>query len=86
VHAAVRRVRAERPARLVLALPVCDVRAAGELRDDVDELVCLSAHPYLHAIGPWYEDFRQVPDREVTDALRGLQAVDRGARQKVGPS
>ncbi|MFD0277619.1 phosphoribosyltransferase [Kitasatospora sp. NPDC127111] len=82
-RAALRRVRGERPARLILAVPVCDARSAGELRDDVDELVCLSAHRYLHAIGPWYEDFRQVPDHEVTDALRSLHAVDRAARQQA---
>ena len=35
-RAALRRVRAERPERLILAVPVCDSRAAEALRADTD--------------------------------------------------
>jgi len=74
-RAALRRVRAERPERLILAVPVCDSRAAEALRADTDEFVCLQPHRHLHAVGIWYEDFRQVPDREVTDILQHRHAA-----------
>ncbi|MDY0812547.1 phosphoribosyltransferase [Kitasatospora purpeofusca] len=74
-HAALRRVRAEGPARLILAVPVCDARAGEEFRGDTDEFVCLQPHRYLHAVGVWYEDFRQVSDREVIDILGHQHAV-----------
>jgi putative phosphoribosyl transferase len=74
-RAAVRRIRAEGPARLVLAVPVGDARAAEELRQDTDEMVCLQPHGYLHAVGAWYEDFHQVSDQEVTDILQRGHAI-----------
>jgi predicted phosphoribosyltransferase len=74
-RAALRRVRAGHPERLILAVPVCDSRAADALRGDTDEFVCLQPHRYLHAVGIWYEDFRQVSDREVTDLLQHQPAA-----------
>ncbi|MGR4878677.1 phosphoribosyltransferase [Streptomyces sp. LARHCF249] len=73
-HAALRRVRAEHPARTILAIPVCSTRSAEELRREADQVVCLQPHQYLHAVGVWYEDFAQVPDREVVDILERRQA------------
>jgi len=68
-RAALRRVRSEGPARLILAVPVCDTRAGDELQEEADEFICLQPRRYLHAVGVWYEDFRQISDREVTDML-----------------
>ncbi|MGW0390489.1 phosphoribosyltransferase [Streptomyces sp. NPDC003042] len=73
-HAALRRIRAEHPAQVILAVPVCSTRAAEELRREADQVVCLQPHQYLHAVGVWYEDFAQVPDREVTAILERQQA------------
>jgi putative phosphoribosyl transferase len=67
--AAVRALRHRRPARLVVAVPVCDARAAADLRRDVDTLICLQQDRYVHAVGPWYQDFREVAEREVTRLL-----------------
>ncbi|MBT2450852.1 phosphoribosyltransferase [Streptomyces sp. ISL-43] len=74
-RAALRRVRAEHPAVLVLAVPVCAEDAAGELSRDSDRVVCLQPHRNLHAVGVWYDDFRQVSDQEVIDILEHQHAV-----------
>lgn len=74
-RAALRRIHAERPARLILAVPVCSERATEELRREADQVVCLHPHRYLHAVGVWYEDFAQVSDREVIDILERRQAI-----------
>lgn len=68
-RAAVRHLRGAQPARIVLAVPVCDAGAAAELRHDVEDLVCLQHPRPFHAVGLWYDDFDQVTDREVIDAL-----------------
>ncbi|MFE2107358.1 phosphoribosyltransferase [Kitasatospora sp. NPDC059463] len=68
--AAVRALRGCGPDRLVLAAPVCDARSAAVLRRVVDVLLCLRETTYLHAVGPWYGDFRDVTDREVAVLLR----------------
>ncbi|MEV0532860.1 phosphoribosyltransferase family protein [Kitasatospora sp. NPDC050463] len=74
-RAALRRIRAGRPARTVLAVPVCDTRTAEELRHEADEFVCLSPHRYLHAIGVWYDSFHEVSDREVAAVLDHRPAI-----------
>ncbi len=68
-RAAVRAVRARAPKKLVLAVPVADAAVLATLRHEADEVVCLDDHLVWGAIGPCYEDFRQVSDAEVTAAL-----------------
>jgi predicted phosphoribosyltransferase len=68
-RAALRAVRARRPDRLVLAVPVAEKEVQLALRRDCDEVVCLEDHLIFGGIGPCYEDFRQVSDAEVTRAL-----------------
>lgn len=75
--AALRQVRRNRPRRLILAVPVCPPDSLARLRDEADEIVCLVAPPQLQGVGQWYEDFRQVADAEVIDAL--VRALSRDA-------
>jgi putative phosphoribosyl transferase len=67
--AAVEALRRRRPARIVLAVPVCAAQTADLFGAKVDELVCLESPPDLGAIGFWYRDFEQTPDEEVVDLL-----------------
>lgn len=69
VTAALRGVRKNNPARLVLAVPVAPRDTLAALRGQCDELVCLEApHPF-HAVGAHYADFTQTEDDEVIDLL-----------------
>lgn len=69
VHAAVRALAAERPKRIVLAVPVAAPDAVAALKPEVDAVVSLMLPAELHAIGLWYEDFTQVTDDEVLELL-----------------
>ena len=69
VRAAIAVVRAQHPAKLVLAVPVVQESVAAELATDVDELVCVRKPGDLYAIGVWYDHFLQVTDREVQKIL-----------------
>jgi putative phosphoribosyl transferase len=69
-HAALRAIRARHPERLVLAVPVGAPDAIAALRDEVDDLICLTAPSDLRAIGAWYEDFSQTSDAEVCALLK----------------
>lgn len=84
VRAALKALRARRPAALVLAVPVAPPEAIAQLEDEVDELVCLSQPVPFHAIGLHYVDFHQLEDAEVL-ALLGPPAPaagsDRGRSQ-----
>ena len=69
IAAAARSLRAQAPARLVVAVPVAPGQAVQQLAAEVDQVVCLaSPEPFL-AVGQWYRDFRQVGDDAVRQAL-----------------
>ncbi|MBZ4016844.1 phosphoribosyltransferase [Streptomyces purpurogeneiscleroticus] len=68
--AALRNLRRRGPARVVLAVPVASPTTAAALAQEADEVVCLSKPPDFRAVGEWYEDFTQVSDEHVIEALR----------------
>jgi putative phosphoribosyl transferase len=70
VRAALRGVRRSNPRRLILAVPVAPPETVESLQPEVDELVCLSMPVFFHAVGQFYEDFRQTTDEEVVELLK----------------
>lgn len=69
-RAALRAVRAQNAARVVLAVPVGARDTVAALAGEADAVVCLVALQPLWAIGLWYDDFSQVSDDEVRELLR----------------
>ncbi|MFC9133169.1 phosphoribosyltransferase [Streptomyces sp. NPDC057099] len=68
-RAALRSVRRRAPARLVLAAPVCSPEAAELMRAEADEVLCLHQPAAFMAVGLWYENFDQLTDQDVLEAL-----------------
>jgi predicted phosphoribosyltransferase len=68
--AAIRAARRQEPGRVIIALPVCSREALELLRCEADQVVNLITPRPFFGVGQWYEDFGQVSDREVIDALR----------------
>ena len=69
VKAALRGLARNRPARLVLAVPVAPADSLEELSAECDELVCLAIPDPFYAVGPHYRNFRQTEDAEVVRLL-----------------
>ncbi|ADZ71052.1 phosphoribosyltransferase [Polymorphum gilvum] len=69
VRAALKGLRRQKPARLILAVPVAPADTLARLRPEVDETVCLETPAPFYAIGFYYLDFTQVDDDEVIDLL-----------------
>ncbi|BBY42159.1 phosphoribosyltransferase [Mycolicibacterium celeriflavum] len=67
--AAVRAVRAQDPARVVVAVPVGPPSACRELAKEADEVVCATMPPGFEAVGQVFADFHQVTDDEVRELL-----------------
>jgi putative phosphoribosyl transferase len=67
--AAVKTVRLQHPAKLVVAVPVAAPESCAELRKIADDVVALSQPRPFYAVSAYYEDFAQVPDAEVCDLL-----------------
>lgn len=68
-RAACRVVKAQGAAHVVLAVPVASPDVVARLREDVDEVVCLSTPSLFSAVGEWYRDFSQTSDEEVVGLL-----------------
>ena len=68
-RAALRAVRAQKPKRLILAVPVAPTSTLESLGADADEIVCIEDHEPFLAIGIYYADFGQVSDEEVSEIL-----------------
>ncbi|MBI5878886.1 MAG: phosphoribosyltransferase [Chloroflexi bacterium] len=65
MRAALMALRAQRPARLIVAVPVASPDACDQVRPLCDDLLCLHTPGDLHAIGLWYNDFSQLDDGAV---------------------
>jgi putative phosphoribosyl transferase len=77
MRAAVMALRADAPARVVVAVPVAARETCEEFRDLVDEIVCAETPDPFYAVGIWYEDFSQTTDREVHELLRAAHSRQR---------
>ncbi|MEJ8837880.1 phosphoribosyltransferase [Ramlibacter sp. AN1133] len=73
-RAALRAVRARRPAQLVLAVPVGSRQGLADVAPEVDVLVCLSRPAVFSAVGLHYADFHQLTDDEVLAALARVRS------------
>jgi putative phosphoribosyl transferase len=69
MEAAVRVLRQQEPAAIVVAVPVAAPTTCAALAATADACVCLRRPAALHAIGLWYEDFGQTGDDEVCALL-----------------
>ncbi|MDX6710642.1 MAG: putative phosphoribosyl transferase [Blastocatellia bacterium] len=75
MRAAAAALRQQKPARIIIAVPVSAPQTCDEYRMGVDEIVCDVTPEPFHAVGQWYKDFSQTTDEEVSNLLE--QAASR---------
>jgi putative phosphoribosyl transferase len=80
MRAAVFALKQRAPARIIVAVPVGSPETCAELREEVDEMVCVIVPEDFHSVGQLYEDFPQTSDEEVHELL----ARAAGERLKKG--
>lgn len=69
IRVALRSVRRQAPARLVLAVPVAAPESLIPLRSLADDVICLLTPERFSAVGAYYADFAQVSDNDVIALL-----------------
>jgi putative phosphoribosyl transferase len=69
MQAAIVALRQQKPARIVVAVPVTARDARERVAPMVDEVVCVSMPAPFRAVGLWYEDFSQTTDPQVKGLL-----------------
>jgi putative phosphoribosyl transferase len=82
MRAAVAALRQQRPARIVVAVPVGAVETCADFRGEADDIVCARTPEPFYAVGLWYNDFTQTTDEEVHDLLE--RATEDGALSRQG--
>ena len=73
--AAVRALRHQGAKRTVVAVPVGPRDTCDALRREADQVVCLSSPEPFYSVGTWYEDFTQLTDRDVQNALSPMAST-----------
>jgi putative phosphoribosyl transferase len=82
MRVAVRALRARRPARIIVAVPVASPGTCRELGTAADDVVCVVTPEPLQSVGIWYEDFSETTDDEVRELLAAApRPLEQGATQ-----
>jgi predicted phosphoribosyltransferase len=69
MRAAVKALRQQGAAKIVVAVPVGPPDTCRELAEEADETICLSTPLFFQAVGQYYEDFSQTSDEDVRELL-----------------
>jgi len=69
LHATIQVVKKKQPANIIVAIPVAPPEAITNLKDMVDQVVCLETPTPFFSVGQFYDIFRQVEDEEAIRLL-----------------
>ena len=81
--AAVRALRQQDPATIVVAVPVAPPQVCRALDREVDEVVCAATPESFGGVGRWYRDFSQTTDEEVRRYLQLAAQRERAGSRRV---
>lgn len=76
MRAALKGVRKNHPAKLVMAVPVAPPDTLAQMEDECDEAICLVAPSPFYAVGAHYLDFTQTGDEEVIHLLHETERFE----------
>ena len=82
MRVAIRALRAQDPARIIVAAPVAAGATCRELLMEADDVVALMTPEPFHSVGEWFDDFAQTSDAEVRSLLR--RARQESSRPGIG--
>ena len=69
MRAAAAALRKQGAAKIIVAVPVGAPSTCREIREEVDDIVCLHTPGSFMGVGQYYEDFSQTSDEEVRELL-----------------
>ncbi|NPC69050.1 phosphoribosyltransferase [Corallococcus sp. AB004] len=83
MRAALRALRQQKPARIVVGVGVGAPETCAEFEREADAVVCVHTPEPFYAVGQWFEDFTQTTDDEVRELLA---RAAHGEGAAVGPA
>jgi predicted phosphoribosyltransferase len=69
MRAAIRCIRARKPAKIVVATAVAPPETLRQIKNEADEVICLERPAMFYAVGQFFDEFPQVSDEEVVASL-----------------
>ena len=84
MQAAVKALRKQQPAQIVVAVPTASPEACGALKLEADEVICAVTPQPFYSVGLWYEDFSQTTDEEVRELLARSRAPAQPSTKSEG--
>ena len=76
MQAAIIALRKQKPANIIIAVPVAARATCEAMESLVDKLVCPLQPINFYAVGLWYENFSQTSDDEVIELLKLANSAD----------
>ncbi len=76
IKAAIAALKKQQAAQIIVGVPVAPLSAIEELKQEVDDLVCVLTPDCFIAISLWYDEFPQTTDEQVCELM------ERAERQK----
>lgn len=73
--AAVAALKQQKPAAIIVAIPVAPPDTVQRLQQEADAVVCLATPEPFSAVGCWYREFPQTSDDEVKSLLESAWAM-----------
>lgn len=73
--ATIRLLKKQKPAKIVVAVPVISKSAAKKITVEADELIAVLVPETFYGVGQFYDDFTQVSDEEVINYLQTLRQL-----------
>ena len=83
---AIRALRQNQPARVVVAVPIAPAETCSEIADEADDVICASPPEPFEAVSFWYQDFHQTSDDEVRDLLAASRRDQERLQSGIPPS
>ncbi|MCL9684959.1 phosphoribosyltransferase [Legionella maioricensis] len=79
MHAAIMALRQQKPAQIIVAVPVAAQDTYHEMTKLVDKIICPLTPVNFYAVGLWYQNFSQTSDSEVCELLKRARQEKRSA-------
>lgn len=70
MKAAIQSIKAEGASEIIVAVPVSPPDTLEDIRDTVDDVICLDTPLFFQAVGQFYQDFSPTEDDEVIELMK----------------
>ena len=83
IKSAVDYARNKSAKKIIVAVPVAPYGFVIELKDKVDEFICLHSPKDFFAVGEFYEEFPQLADDDVKRVLKKIKYIEKFAQKLI---